>query len=428
MKYKFEDSFLELGFIKELLKEFNLPNIPVATDYTPMYENQLYVKDLGIYRYNGEKLIKIADYYYNRPILNLTRNMSITTSYYGSDIHEYLGEYLRFIRDYKQINLMSLYNCFSNRSILSQEPYTTSEGELSYKHADDKYNYYAVPVKFGQSYTIGIDSTTPIEMYCVLWNSVLIKGEVLGTETSFKRNLIDLYNATHTVIHNCSYRQPIIYNNVKDFDAKPFVNHLNDLRLILKVPQSNKSSISVLEGDYIFNSSLDGTITTTGFYGDNDLPDDGPDKKMFKNYPTRLSLLDVNDEQKHPFADRLLEYLYDTAVSNLDALDDNIKGVQEYLKYLKAATPKILYGEWDQHMNDTIYSIANNSYINKYNDEKKVRYITNKTNTLRVKGDTTSEGIYFKDLVDIKNDLLMYMDKDVESLFLATDVNDYYTR
>ena len=118
MKYKFDSTFLELGFIKETLKEFNLPNIPVATDDTKLYPNMLYIKDLGIYRYRrDDQLIKELDYFFNRPVFNLTRNMSITTSYYSTDIHEYLGEYLRFMRDYKKYNLMSLYNCFSNRVV-----------------------------------------------------------------------------------------------------------------------------------------------------------------------------------------------------------------------------------------------------------------------------------------------------------------------
>lgn len=39
-----------------------------------------------------------------------------------------------------------------------------------------------------------------------------------------------------------------------------------------------------------------------------------------------------------------------------------------------------------------------------------------------------SEGIYPVDLIDVKKDLLMYMDKDVENLFLATGVDDQYTR
>ena len=144
-----------------------------------------------------------------------------------------------------------------------------------------------------------------------------------------------------------------------------------------------------------------------------------------KTYPTDLSLF-VNDEQQHPFADRLMEYLLDYAVTNEDLLDDNIKRVQEYLLYLRNATPKLLYGVWDESMNDTIYDIANNSTINKYGNAI-VKYIKQKTDFITSEGN--SEGtIYDVDLIDIKKDLLMYMDKDVEELFLATGQDDRYTR
>ena len=123
MKYRFDSTFPELGYIKELLKEFNLPTIPVATDDTKLYDKALYIKELGVYRYNSSngKMVKSSEYYFNRPILNITTNMPITTSFYSTDIHEYLGKYLRFIRDYKHLNLMSLYNCFSNRIIFPKD-------------------------------------------------------------------------------------------------------------------------------------------------------------------------------------------------------------------------------------------------------------------------------------------------------------------
>ena len=162
MRYKFNDTFLGLGYIKELLHEFNLPKCQVATDDTILYDGSVYVKDLGIYRCVEGELVKLSDYYFNKPVLNLTTNMSITKSYYGSDIHEYLGNYLRFLRDYKHINLMSLYNCFSNRVIFPKR-------SSSYLHEQDKnYNYYAIPVRFGQNYTIGLDTSIPIEVYCTL--------------------------------------------------------------------------------------------------------------------------------------------------------------------------------------------------------------------------------------------------------------------
>lgn len=413
MKYKFDDTFLELGFIKELLKEFNLPKCQVLTDDTKLYDNELYIDNLNIYKYSKlHGLMKITDYYFNRPILNLTKNMSITTSYYSTELHEYLGEYLRFIRDYKRLNLMSLYNCFSNKVIFPT-------------NYDDSYNYYALPVKFGQVYTIGFDSTIPIEIYCILWDTTQI-GEY-GNESE---TLLDkLKKDTLDIISGCKINKPFIYTKIKDLDASDYLKQRDNLRLVIKMPNDNKTSITVLEGDYIFDTVIDNKVTTTAIFNADHFnygsESSKKEFKYFKTYPTNLSLFSVNDNIKHPFADRLLEYLLDYAVTQIDELDDNIKRTQEYLKYLKLFTPKILYGVWDEDMNDTIYKIENQSYVSSAYEKDKVNYVKGKTNIIGWDGENKK---YQRNLIDVKSDLLTYVDKDVESLFLATGLDDKYTR
>lgn len=318
MRYTFDSTFPELGAIKELLKEFNLPKYPVATDDTKLYDGKMYIDGLELCRYNATtgRLHKMGDYYFNRPMLNLTTDITITTSYYSTDLHEYLGNYLRFIRDYCKLNLMSLYNCFSNRVIFPE-------------NYDENYNYYAIPVKFNQVYTIGFDSPVPVEIYCTIWDSVEI--ESLSALNVLKSN-------TKQIVQGCTIDNPFVYTKLKDFDATDFLSQFDNLKLIIKLPVNNRTSITVLEGDYSYDTIHDGTVTTTMTHGQK------YDKEYLKSYPTDLSLFKVNDLKKHPFADRLVEYLLDTAITQVDILDDNIKRVQEYLLYLRRVAPKILYG------------------------------------------------------------------------------------
>ena len=83
---------------------------------------------------------------YNRGdhITNLTRSLEIKNNIYDSYTHEYLGEYLRFLRDYDGINLMSMYNCFSNRRPYRME---YKDETITLNSLDSNYKIYMLPGK-----------------------------------------------------------------------------------------------------------------------------------------------------------------------------------------------------------------------------------------------------------------------------------------
>ena len=108
-------------------------------------------------------------------ILNYTKKLNIKDGVYDSYTHEYLGEYLRFLRDYYNVNLMSLYNCFSDRAAtninlkfsISKRIDSENSEIINCEFADDDlYKLYVVPVKLFKNYTIAIDSAQAVELCC----------------------------------------------------------------------------------------------------------------------------------------------------------------------------------------------------------------------------------------------------------------------
>ena len=105
MKYNFEDNNIVIGHIKELLHSFNLPMIPVYTDNTVLYEGRTYIKDNKIVKWTGSEFKFLDEYIYNYPTINLTKRLEMNSAIYDNYTHEYLGDYLRFIRDYHNVDL-----------------------------------------------------------------------------------------------------------------------------------------------------------------------------------------------------------------------------------------------------------------------------------------------------------------------------------
>ena len=93
------------GYIKEMLKDFNLPIYRVYRKDKPLYEGRFYIKEHKVCKCVNGKLEEINTFLYNKKQINLTTNFIINSSVYDSYTHNYLGNYLRFIRDYKYINI-----------------------------------------------------------------------------------------------------------------------------------------------------------------------------------------------------------------------------------------------------------------------------------------------------------------------------------
>ena len=319
MYYKFNETNNMTGYIKEMLKDFNLPIYKVYKEGKPIYDGRFYIKGQDIYKGVGSgesaSLEKVNHFHFNQRQINLTTKLPIRSSVYDSYTHNYLGNFLRFIRDYKGINLMPLYNCFSNE--VPTELYTSakiSNGKtFDINTANSNYQYYVVPVKFNEEYTIAIDSPVPYEMACLIY-----------TDSDINDISYELMVQTYRSVSGSNYSQPFIYST--DIDASKYWPFEKNLRLLLKLPSVVDSTITILEGNYITSSQVCQN-TYVGQIVVNEEEDSFLDS--FNPQPTKLSLLRINDKVSYPFADRLVEYLTGNAITSDDKIQYNIGRLQE---------------------------------------------------------------------------------------------------
>ncbi len=438
---KFNNNHIFTGYLKQLLASFNLPKYKVYTKEQQEYFNKYgtnkdfrelnviptikmknnkspedlryvpYIKDNKIQHYIKELnddgsvrryywQVSNKHYHENKKELNYTKTFQVKNNIYDYYTHEYLGNFLRFFRDYYGLNLMSLYNCFSDKLCSNLNlSFDLGDKTITFSSRDENFKVYMLPVKLHQKYTIAIDSNAPVELCCGVY------GAYLDTRHAAKV----LSKITYQKIGSTNFNQPFIYNKLatntltmEDIDILNLAQDEADLRLFIKVPINNKSSIVVLEGDYLgYNDSLyepsteilhQNRMATNFFEGRSEDPNytyEYLDDRKFKPI-SKLQLLMMNTGTSYPFADRLIEYLSENAVTKLDKLPDNIKRAQVVLTAAKYSdnTKKYVpdtYGLWDNKLTIYIYDAVMNNSRHTYQSEA-------------------------------KHDIIGYLDKDTENL------------
>ena len=169
----------------------------------------------------------------------------IKNNRYDSYTHEYLGEYLRFKRDYFGVDLMTMYNCFSNRLC---DELNINKNSFTFDTKDITHKIYMIPVKMFKEYTIAIDCDSPIELCCGIYGKYQDKREKFES----------LPTLTYQRVVGSRFNSPFVYNKLKQDDMSVFSERLlssivqneNDLKLFIKIPANNTSTIVVLEGNY----------------------------------------------------------------------------------------------------------------------------------------------------------------------------------
>ncbi len=372
--YKFNNNNITTGYIKELLHSFNLPQHHVLTPDTTVFPDNDYIYKNKIYKFLGASPTKlsgnlsslpstmkeIGKYFYGQKILNTTKTLNVSSPLYDTYTHEYLGEYLRFHRDYVGVNLMSMYNCFSNNMPRLNININLPEKSISFNSLSNDYKIYSIPVRFFQNYTIGIDCDTQVEMFCGFYdNGVVSVGDVTQQN--------DFYSKTYVKKIGTRFKKPFIFSKLNELDISS-IQYLNEKNLVLfiKIPFSCESSITVLEGDYLsncehyFEEGIEKLSNVPLLYR-NIYTDINTGKNIDEDatnyiYINRLQLFNINSEVSYPFADRLTEYLFKNVVDSTDEIGENIKRVQNIL--LKKGILKTInkYGEWSDDIRKALFA------------------------------------------------------------------------
>ena len=381
---KFGSNNIIVGYIKELLHSFNLPLIEVFKDDKRLASDARYIKENGIYKTKttfpktSVKVISleetpITSYRYNKPVLNVTENFINTSLTYDFETHKYLGKYLRFIRDYNGLDLMSLYNYFANCYITDLDITREIENtKVIQDTTDSRYKYYLIPVVAGCDYTIAIDCSLPYFVCGLFYDKRYIKSS---------NNFIE--DKTFQKISGSSFNKPILYSALNNtfltrLTEDEFTNYYqnkNNLSIVLKLPASCSSSIVILEGNHCSDNDYyieaDGSFNynySVTNYGNN------PDFKKI-SLKSRSQLLNINSGVSYPFADKLIGYLVENSITNMTNISQDIKRVQKKLSELQESNSSLIlqknldlpYGVWKDEYRNILYD-----YYRKWSSSKNV--------------------------------------------------------
>lgn len=267
------DASIQVGQIKQLLHNFNLPNCVVG--YKNPGLNKLFICDGYIQRWvynNDHHLVaqKVERYVYDKPYLNLTTNLPVRNMLYDRETHRYLGRYLRFIRDFRAVNLMSMYNCFDSENFdgditLSKTQTTTSEDDgltddrlIRFKNGYQGYSVFQSPVDF-QNLTIRISSgniaygclyITDIESASNTEIALLNQQLAQCTLTKIYANEVTHYDPAALLLQRAGKNSATL-QKLLEFIAK----NMSKLCFLIRARSGNRLNITILEGTYYLDKT-----------------------------------------------------------------------------------------------------------------------------------------------------------------------------
>ena len=261
----------------------------------------------------------LREFHFGEKDDKLSTNYISNCEGYDYRTHERLGQYLRNLRDMYGLNLLPMYNCFSNQPL---ENHIIKPKKIEHTSTYKNTKIYKIPIKFNQDYTICIENlgkTTIAPAFLRYNNLVKQNNTQYGNGIDITNQYISLhaYDNIHNYV-NTSFGKPIKVR----FDNYP---HTKNLEVLNNTPVQKEEEVqSFVSGE-----------TTVEF-----------DSVVYGS----IYLLDENDEQ------------VDNEDGNQPAiLGENKTIIQESFKEGKSASDvvKIVYTYIPYTRNKVSYEITN---------------------------------------------------------------------
>ena len=157
----------------------------------------------GWYEENIASYDVLGEYYFGERNDKFCRNFLSSSEGYDYKTHEKLGQYLRNLRDMYGLNLMPLYNCFSNQ-LLKNIHITNTKVERTSQDFATK--VYKVPIRFNTDYTICMENvgmTTFAPAFIHHGTLLNLNNNRFGNNVDATNKYIKLNH--NDVIHNCPH-------------------------------------------------------------------------------------------------------------------------------------------------------------------------------------------------------------------------------
>lgn len=362
---EFNGRNISVGYIKQLLHSFNLPLCRVfesaedcvnffESPQTPHFDNRLVViikNFIGKDPYfvsvdDGLNLKAIEKYRYDHFYPNLTKTMKLENDLYDSSTHDYLGDYLRFIRDFFGINLMGMYNCYDGTTEIIGD-----------------YKFIIVPVKYGEQYSIfstanSIEYTITNETNDTDLNRLTDTNAELVTASRIGNSACMLTKTDTGEAKLIETGKPTLHDIELD-DGTTKHSPLTDvfvernLRLVIRLNADDDIPFVILEGDhrrykdYFLNLQVNYEREVDGeFEGeDGKGAESRTNPYAYEDEYAEIFSDNINDSyyqliekmktsnDSYPIADRLIEFLSGNVITQEDPLSRNIIDAKRKLGY-----------------------------------------------------------------------------------------------